>query len=71
MQLLRKPLPVLTGKEKNIGFLYLIFQIFFLPVLLQLLGSAFSYAISETLINFIYFSKDLFTQHKSCFSSRF
>ena len=56
MQLLRKPLPVLTGKEKNIGFLYLIFQIFFLPVLLQLLGSAFSYAISETLINFIYFS---------------
>ena len=56
MQLSRKPLPVLTGKEKNIGFLYLIFQIFFLPVLLQLLGSAFSYAISETLINFIYFS---------------
>ena len=56
MQLSRKPLPVLTGKEKNIGFLYLIFQIFFLPVLLQLLGSAFSYALSETLINFIYFS---------------
>lgn len=56
MQLPQKPLPALTGREKNIGFAYLVFQFFFLPVLLQLLGSAFSFAMGGTLINFIYFS---------------
>ncbi len=59
MQVTRKPLPTLTGNEKNIGFLYLIFQLFFLPVLLQLLGSVFFMSMSATLLNFIYFSVNL------------
>ncbi len=56
MQLSRKPLPALTGREKNTGFFYLIFQFFFLPSLLRLPGSLFSVQISEALINFLYFS---------------
>ena len=56
MEQLKHTLPTLTGKEKNIGFAYLVFQLFFLPLLLQLLSSVFFFSINETLINFIYFS---------------
>ena len=52
----KKSLPALTGREKNIGLAYLIFQYAFLPVLLQLVGNAFSIGNSETLYNFLYFS---------------
>ena len=56
MELLRKPLPTLSPKERNIGFGYLIFQFAFLPGLLQLVGHAFSLSYSATLYNFLYFS---------------
>lgn len=56
MEYPKKPLPTLTGKEKNIGLAYLIFQYALLPVLLQLVGQAFSLGDSDTLYNFLYFS---------------
>lgn len=52
----KKTLPNLTGKEKNIGLVYLVFQYAFLPVLLQLVGQVFSLGDSDTLYNFLYFS---------------
>ena len=59
MEQLKNPLPTLTKKELNMGYAYLAFDILLLPVLLQLLGSAFSFTINETLINFAYFSVNL------------
>ena len=56
MEHLRKPLPTLTGKEKNMGFAYLVFQFAFLPGLLRLLGSVFSLDDSVALLNFLYFA---------------
>lgn len=56
MEQLRKPLPTLTVRERNMGFAYLAFEILLLPVLLQLLGSAFSFAISIAAVNIVYFS---------------
>jgi membrane protease YdiL (CAAX protease family) len=56
MEHLRKLLPTLTGKEKNIGFAYLVFQFAFLPGLLQLLGAMFSLDNNVALLNFLYFS---------------
>ena len=56
MEHLRKLLPALTGKEKNIGFAYLVFQFALLPVLMQLLGLAFSLDDNVALYNFLYFS---------------
>lgn len=52
----KRTLPNLTGKEKNIGLVYLVFQYAFLPVLLQLVGQVFSLGDSDTLYNFLYFS---------------
>lgn len=52
----KKSLPTLTGKEKNIGLAYLVFQYALLPALLQLVGQVFSLGGSDTLYNFLYFS---------------
>lgn len=56
MEHLRKLLPTLTAKEKYIGFAYLVFQFAFLPVLLQLVGLAFSLGDNLALYNFLYFA---------------
>lgn len=56
MEYPKKPMPTLTGKEKNIGLAYLVFQYALLPVLLQMVGQVFSLGDSDTLYNFLYFS---------------
>ena len=61
MEQLKHTLPTMTGKEKNIGFAYLVFQLFFLPYLMQGLNRVFPVSLSETLINFLYFSVNFFS----------
>ena len=56
MDAIKRTLPSLSGKEKKIGLLYLIFQYTLLPVLLQLVGQVFSLGENDTLSNFLYFS---------------
>lgn len=52
----RKPLPALTGRERNIGFGYLLFQLFLLPILLQGFNVLLPFPLGAELVNFLFFS---------------
>ncbi len=56
MNLLRHPLPTLTAREKQYGTIYLLFEVFLLPVLLQSFNRALAAPLNDALLNFLYFS---------------